>query len=87
MQLYVRQRRLGYLGPLLVSHMTVWSAEPEGSLFMDCQGTELKDLDTLTVNRTAWRSKVATLMVYITLYHWTLWVHHEHGDAGDTYAW
>ena len=36
---------------------------PEGSHFIDCQGSELKDLKTLAVNRTAWRSKVATLVV------------------------
>ena len=35
---------------------------PEGSIFMDCQGTELKDLETLAVNRTAWRHKVAALV-------------------------
>ena len=53
---------------------------PEGSLFVDCQGSELKDLETLAVNRTAWRSKVATLVFEITLYHWTHWVHHGHDD-------
>ena len=35
---------------------------PEGSIFMDCQGSELKDLETLAVNRTAWRHKVAALV-------------------------
>ena len=41
----------------------VWrqpSRYPEGSIFMDCQGSELKDLET----RTAWRHKVATLVFY-----------------------
>ena len=35
---------------------------PEGSLFMDCQGSQLKDIETLETNRTAWRNKVATLV-------------------------
>ena len=43
---------------------------------MDCQGSELKDLETPAVNRTAWRNKVATM----TLYHCTHWVHYEHDD-------
>ena len=30
---------------------------PEGNLFMDCQGSELKDLETLAKNRTARRNK------------------------------
>ena len=90
--LSLRQRRFRYMGHLLrLPHDSVvrrtlmamtsgGNRYPEGSLFMDCQGSEVKDLDTLAVNRTAWRSKVATLVVYITLYHWTHWVHHEHGD-------
>ena len=73
--LSVRQRRLRYLGHLLrLPHDSVvritliamaggGNRYPEGSLFMDCQGSELKDLETLAVNRTAWRSKVATLVV------------------------
>ena len=36
---------------------------PEGSIFMDCQGSELKDLETLAVNHTAWRHKVAALVL------------------------
>ena len=71
--LSVRQRRLRYLGHLLrLPHDSVvrrtlvamaggGNRYPEGSLFMDCQGS--KDLDTLAVNRTAWRSKVTTLVV------------------------
>ena len=75
--LSVRQRRLRYLGHLLrLPHDSVvrrtliviamaggGNRYPEGSLFMDCQGSELKDLETLAVTRTAWRSKVATLVV------------------------
>ena len=73
--LYVRQRRLRYLGHLLrlphdsvVRRTLIAMADggnryPEGSLFMDCQGLLLKDLETLAVNRTAWRSKVATLVI------------------------
>ena len=74
--LAVRQRRLRYLGHLLrlsrdsVVRRTLIAMTdgdnpnryPEGSIFMDCQGLELKDLDTLAVNRTAWRHKVAALM-------------------------
>ena len=52
---------------------------PEGTIFMDCQGSELKDLETMSVNRTAWRHKVAEL-VFVTLHHWTRWVHYEHDD-------
>ena len=75
MLLSVRQRRLRYLGHLLrLPHDRVvrrtliamaggGNRYPEGSLFVDCQGSELKDLDTLAVNRMAWRSKVATLVV------------------------
>ena len=37
---------------------------PGGSIFMDCQGSELKDLETVAVNRTAWRQKVAILVFY-----------------------
>ena len=67
--LSVRQRRLRYLGHLLrLPHDSVvrrtlvamaggGNRYPEGSLFMDCQGSELKDLETLAVNRTAWRSR------------------------------
>ena len=36
---------------------------PEGSLFVDCQGSELKDIDTPTKNHTAWRNKVAILVI------------------------
>ena len=73
--LSVRQRRLRYLGHLLrLPHDSVvrrtlvamaggGNRYPEGSLFMECQGSELKDLETLAVNRTAWRSKVTTLVV------------------------
>ena len=73
--LSVRQRRLRYLGHLLrLPHDSVvrrtlvamaggGNRYPEGSLFVDCQGSELKDLETLAVNRTAWRSKVTTLVV------------------------
>ena len=73
--LSVRRRRLRYLGHLLrlphdsvVRRTLIAMADggnryPEGSLFMDCQGSQLKDLETLAVNRTAWRSKVATLVV------------------------
>ncbi len=48
---------------------------PERSLLMNCEGSELKYVETLAKNRTAWRYKVATL------YHWTHWVHYEHDDA------
>ena len=73
--LSVRQRRLRYLGHLLrlphdsvVRRTLIAMADggnryPEGSLFVDCQGSLLKDLETLAVNRTAWRSKVATLVI------------------------
>ena len=73
--LSVRQRRLRYLGHLLrlpydsvvrrtlVAMAGGGNRYPEGSLFMDCQGSELKDLETLAVNRTTWRSKVTTLVV------------------------
>ena len=73
--LSVRQRRLRYLGHLLrLPHDSVvcrtliamaggGNRYPEGSLFVDCQGSLLKDLETLAVNRTAWRSKVATLII------------------------
>ena len=73
--LSVRQRRLRYLGHLLrlphdsvVRRTLIAMADggnryPEGSLFMDCQCSLLKDLETLAVNRTAWRSKVATLVI------------------------
>ena len=85
-----RQRRLRYLGHLLrLPHDSVvrrtliamaggGNRYPEGSIFVDCQGSELiiilvlppgvvsvkelKDLDTLAVNRTVWRNKVATLV-------------------------
>ena len=72
--LSVRQRRLHYLGHLLrLPHESVvrrtliaiaggGNRYPEGSHFMDCQGSELKHLGTLAVNRTAWRSKVATFV-------------------------
>ena len=74
--LAVRQRRLRYLGHLLrlprdsVVRRTLIAMTdgdnpnryPEGSIFMDCQGSELKDLETLAVNRTAWRHKVAALV-------------------------
>ena len=75
--LAVRQRRLRYLGHLLrlprdsVVRRTLIIAMtdgdnpnryPEGSIFMDCHGSELKDLETLAVNRTAWRHKVAALV-------------------------
>ena len=49
----------------------------EGSIFMDCQGSELKDLETLAVNHTAWLHKVAV--------HWTHWVHYEHDDDDGSY--
>ena len=72
----VRQRRLRYLGHLLrlprdnVVRRTLIAMTdgdnpnryPKGSIFMDCQGSELKDLETLAVNRTAWRHKVAALV-------------------------
>ena len=73
--LSVRQRRLRYLGHLLrlpldsvvrrtrIAMAGGGNRYPEGSLFMDSQGSELKDLETLAVNRTAWRSKVATRVV------------------------
>ena len=73
--LSVRQRRLRYLGHLLrLPHDSVvrrtllamaggGNRYPEGSLFTDCQGSELKYLKTLAVNCTTWRSKVATLVV------------------------
>ena len=73
--LSVRQRHLRYLGHLLrlphdsvVRRTRIAMADggnryPEGSLFVDCQGSLLKDLETLAVNRTALRSKVATLMI------------------------
>ena len=73
--LYVRQPRLRYLGHLLrlphdsvVRRTLIAVADEgnryrEGSLSMDCQGSLLKYLETLAVNRTAWRSKVATLVV------------------------
>ena len=67
--LSVRQRRLRYLGHLLrlphdsVVRRTViamaggGNCYPElGSLFMDCQGSELKDLETLPVNGMAEQS-------------------------------
>ena len=59
--LAVRQRRLRYLGHLLrLPHDRVvcrtLTAMTEGSLFIDCQGSELKDLETLAMNRTAWQS-------------------------------
>ena len=70
--LAVWQRRLRYLGHLLrlprdsvLIAMTDGdnpNCYPEGSIFMGCQGSELKDLETLAVNRTAWRHKVATLV-------------------------
>ena len=74
--LAVRQRRLRYLGHLLrlprdsVVRRTLIAMTdgdnlnryPEESIFMDCQGSELKNLETLAVNRTAWRHKVATLV-------------------------
>ena len=74
--LAVRQRRLRYLGHLLrlprdsvVCRTLVAMTDgdnpnryPEGSIFMDCQGSELKDLETLAVIRTAWRHKVAALV-------------------------
>ena len=59
--LAVRQLRLRYLGHLLrfphdrVVRRTL-TAMTEGSLFIDCQGSELKDLETLAMNRTAWQS-------------------------------
>ena len=73
--LSVRQRRLRYLGHLLrlphdsIVHRTLIAMAdggnryPEGSLFMDYQGSLLKDLETLAVNRTAWWSNVATLVI------------------------
>ena len=74
--LAVRQRRLRYLGHLqrlprdsVVRRTLIAMTDgdnpnryPEGSIFMDCQGSELKDLETLAVNRTAWRHKVAALV-------------------------
>ena len=72
--LSVRQRRLRYLGHLLrLPHDSVvrrtliamaggGNGYQEGSLFMYCQASELKDLETLAVNRMAWRNKVATLV-------------------------
>ena len=74
--LAVRQRRLRYLGHLLhlprdsvVCRTLIAMTDgdnpnryPEGSIFMDCQGSEPKDLETLAVNRTAWRHKVAALV-------------------------
>ena len=35
---------------------------PEGILFIDGQGSELKDLETLAVNCNAWRYKMATVV-------------------------
>ena len=70
----VWQRRLRYLGHLprlphdsvvrrtLMAMTGGGNRYPEGSLFVDCQGSELKDLETLAVNRTAWRHKVAALV-------------------------
>ena len=74
--LAVRQRRLRYLGHLLhlpcdsVVRRTLIAmtdgdnpnCHPEWSIFMDCQDSEVKDLETLAVNRTAWRHKVAALV-------------------------
>ena len=74
--LAVRQRRLRYLGHLLrlPRHSVVLrtliamtdgdnpNRYPEGSIFIDCQGSELKYLETLAVNRTAWRHTVAPLV-------------------------
>ena len=62
--LSVRKRRLRYQGHLLrLPHDSVvrrtfiamaggGNRYPEGSLFMDCQGSELKDIETLAVHRT-----------------------------------
>ena len=70
----VRQQRLRYLGHMLclprysVVRRTLMAMTggdnryPEGNLFMDCQGSELIDLEILAVNRTALRHKVATLV-------------------------
>ena len=35
----------------------------EGSLFIDCQGSEMY-IEPLAMNRTAWRNKVAILVIY-----------------------
>ena len=65
--LSVRQRRLRYLGHLLrIPHdslvrRTLIAMAGGGNRYPE--GSELKDLETLAVNRTAWRSKVATLVV------------------------
>ena len=83
--LSVRQRGLRYLGHLLrlphdrVVRITLMAMTgggnryPAGSLFMECQGSELKYLETLEVNRTAWRNKVEarkSCVLTMTLYHW-----------------
>ena len=80
--LAVRQRRLRYLGHLLrlprdsVVRQTLIAMTdgdnpnryPEGSIFMDCQGSELKDIETLPVNRTVCMSAqsgdTCVLMLY-----------------------
>ena len=59
--LAVRQLRLRYLAHRLrLPHVRVvrrtLAAMTEGSLFIDCQGSELKELETLAMNRTAWQS-------------------------------
>ena len=81
MLLAVRRRRLRYLGHILcirrysVVRRTLMAMTgggnryPEGSLFMDCQGSELKDLDTLAVKRTALRHKVVLTLLHCTIGH------------------
>ena len=91
--LAVRQRRLRYLGHLLrlprdsVVRRTLMAMTgggnryPEGSLFMDFQGSELKYLETLAKDGMAEQSG-DTCDLDVTLYHWTHWVHYEHDDDG-----
>ena len=77
--LAVRQRRLRYLGHLLrLPHDSVVRRTliammdgdnpdryPEGSIFMDCQGSELKDLETLAANRTMAAQSGATCVLML----------------------
>ena len=46
-----------------------WNSLPVNivKIFMDSQGSELKDLETLAVNRTAWQHKLAARVFYRSL--------------------
>ena len=99
--LVVRQRRLRYLGHLLrlpcdsvVRRTQIAMTDgdntnryPEGSIFIDCQGSELKDLElrpwqwTALHGGTKWRH----LCFNVILHHWTHWVHYEHDDQSITF--